>query len=319
MKDKGGKRIQEKRLSGRRLLLPVFFLLIALTFSACSGEPKETKQPSGAATLPVLPTSPISVIPQGTEKETVPASGEVQTEEVPPVPSENAATSGPDFDAVMPVPEEIIRETVSALMVYDYGGYYKKETGRQTIYLTFCLATENGLTPQILQILKEKQVPAAFFINGEYFRSANDPDGTARAIRDAGQIIGSHGYAHWFSYHWTDQEMLDDFKSMEALMKEKLGDAFVLKYFRPAYGSATERDLYMAQKLGYITVMYSFNYRDWDQANMPDKASALESLKSGLSAGAIYYLHVQPCNVEALPDFIDYARAQGYTFCRIDE
>ena len=36
----------------------------------------------------------------------------------------------------MPVPEEIIRETVSALLVYDYGGYYKKETGRQTIYLS---------------------------------------------------------------------------------------------------------------------------------------------------------------------------------------
>ena len=311
------RRQQEKRLPLRQLLSVLLSLCMLL--SACGGKPSESQASSGKATLPVLPTSPGPAIAQSTAAETVPASGEEQTEAVTSAPAESSAANGPDFDSVMPVPEELIRETVSALMVYDYGGYYKKETGRQTIYLTFCLATENGLTPQILEILKNKQVPAAFFINGEYFRSSNDPDGTARAILAAGQIIGSHGYKHWFSYHWNDQEMLDDFKNMEALLKEKLGADFVLKYFRPAYGSATERDLYMAQKLGYTTVMYSFNYRDWDQANMPDKASALESLKSGLSAGAIYYLHVQPCNVEALPDFIDYARAQGYTFCRIDE
>ena len=61
------------------------------------------------------------------------------------------------------------------------------------VYLTFDDGPTSNITPQILDILKEENVKATFFIIG--FRAENLPDIVKRAY-DEGHYIANHGYSH---------------------------------------------------------------------------------------------------------------------------
>lgn len=281
--------------------------------------PAPTEPPTRATETDPQPTEP-SATEEPTEPPTQPVTTEAPTEPstTEPQPTHTDTPPGTEYGAVLPVPEYVSREAVSPALAYQYGGYHLKCSDQKVIYLTFCLGYENGLSRSMMQMLQEKGVKAAFFLTGEYFNSANDPVGTAKEMLSRGHIIGSHGYQHVYSYTLSDQQMVDDFNQMKARVNNLLGD-IGLRYYRPPYGYVTERDMYIAQKMGYITTMFSFYYRDYDPAAQPSRESALASLKSGLQWGAIYYLHVSQCNLQALPEFIDYARSLGYTFLRLDQ
>ena len=249
---------------------------------------------------------------------TTPEATQTEATEAPPAPSAEtsaAPTSATQVPQEQPSPNGA---NISPNLVYQYGGYYRKSADRKVIYLTFCMGYENGLSRRMMQLLAEKNVKAIFFLTGEYFDSANDPVGCAKEMLAQGHLIGSHGCHHVYTSTLTDEQLTQDFADMQAKVTSVLGD-IGLRYYRPPYGFAQERDLAVAQRLGYITTMFSFYYSDYDASNQPSKESALASLKKGLETGAIYYLHVSQCNLEALPEFIDYARAQGYTFLRLDQ
>src|SRR5699024_2914423 len=53
-------------------------------------------------------------------------------------------------------------------MLDKYGGYYADESGDKVVYLTFDNGYEEGYTDDILDVLKEEDVPAAFFVTGHY-------------------------------------------------------------------------------------------------------------------------------------------------------
>ncbi len=51
------------------------------------------------------------------------------------------------------------------------GGFYLGDTKKKDIYLTFDNGYENGYTGKILDVLKEKKVPATFFVTGHYIKT----------------------------------------------------------------------------------------------------------------------------------------------------
>ena len=56
----------------------------------------------------------------------------------------------------------------------EYGAYYIDEEGAEekNIYLTFDAGYENGYTSDILDVLKEEEVPATFFLVGNYIEQS---------------------------------------------------------------------------------------------------------------------------------------------------
>ena len=50
----------------------------------------------------------------------------------------------------------------------EYDAAYLGDTSQQVIYLTFDAGYENGCTAKILDVLKEHEAPAAFFLVGNY-------------------------------------------------------------------------------------------------------------------------------------------------------
>ena len=55
-----------------------------------------------------------------------------------------------------------------------YGGYYLGDTNQKEIYLTFDEGYENGYTAKILDVLRDNNVPAAFFVTGPYLEGQQE-------------------------------------------------------------------------------------------------------------------------------------------------
>lgn len=180
----------------------------------------------------------------------------------------------------------------------------------KVIYLTFDQGYENGYTGKILDTLKEKQVPATFFLTYDYCKEA--PDLCRRMVAE-GHTLGNHSQKHKSFPTLSVSEANADIDFMHQYVKETFG--YDMKVFRFPMGEYSERMLAVVRDYGYKSIFWSYAYKDWVPEAQPDKAESLEKLKKNLHPGAIFLLHsVSSTNTAILGDFIDYALSQGYTF-----
>ncbi len=208
----------------------------------------------------------------------------------------------------------------STLDILDaYGGIYRKNTDQKVTYLTFDTGYDNGTLSKVLDVLKEKDVKAIFFCTGDFLNEKNAA--IIRRITDEGHLLGNHSATHKNFLTLTDKQLVEEIRGFEEQLKGVLGSDYSRTAFlRAPNGAASERDLAIAQKMGYQTVFWSYTYKDYDVNNQRTPADALRILKSGLHDGCVYLLHtVSTTNAEILGDFIDYARAEGYEIRRIDQ
>ncbi len=178
------------------------------------------------------------------------------------------------------------------------------------IYLTFDQGYENGYTPKILDVLKEKGVRAVFFVLQDY--AVKNPDLVKRMI-DEGHIVGNHSVNHYSMPTLSPEECKNEIMDFHQFMLDNFN--YTMKLFRPPMGEFSEQSLAIADKLGYQTVMWSFAYADWDVNSQPDNQQAMEKIVNSAHKGAIYLLHsVSKTNAEVLSQAIDQIRANGFEF-----
>ncbi|MBR4621982.1 MAG: polysaccharide deacetylase family protein [Ruminococcus sp.] len=191
-----------------------------------------------------------------------------------------------------------------------YGARAIDENDSKTIRLTFDEGYENGFTPGILDVLKEKGVKAEFFVLDDYVRK--NP-GLVRRMIDEGHTVGNHSVNHYSMPDLSASECRDEIMGLHEYIKEEFG--YEMTEFRPPMGEFSELSLAVAQQCGYKTVLWSYAYADWDVNDQMPPDQALDKLKTALHKGAIYLLHpVSSTNAQILADFIDYALSQGYEF-----
>ena len=192
-----------------------------------------------------------------------------------------------------------------------YNGYYLGDTSQRYIWLTFSNGFENGYTSPILDTLREKNVPAAFFVLGTYIR--DNPELILRMVEE-GHLVVNHSDTHPSMPDISDQQILDEIYGPVRRFKELTG-LDMPPFFRPPSGEYSERVMHIAKEAGYITIFWSFAYRDWIVDDQPGKDYAFNLIMDNLHNGEILQLHsVSSSNAEALPDIIDAVRAKGYEF-----
>lgn len=183
------------------------------------------------------------------------------------------------------------------------------------IYLTFDEGYENGYTDDILDVLREKQVPAVFFVTQPYVKA--EPELVQRMI-DEGHIVGNHSVNHLSMPTLSMDDCRAEVMGLHEYVKENFD--YEMNLFRFPMGEFSEADLSLLQQLGYRSVFWSFAYRDWLVDEQPDPQQAIETIESKCHPGAIYLLHaVSQTNAQVLGQVIDDLRAQGYTFCAYGE
>lgn len=198
----------------------------------------------------------------------------------------------------------------------DNGGVFLYPTEEKKMFLTFDQGYENGYTTKILDVLKEKECPALFFVTFPY--AEKNPELIQRMI-DEGHIIGHHSSSH--PANGMPSLSLEDFVADMAKLHNYMVENYnyQMTYFRPPAGLFSERSLEVVKALGYTSVQWSFGYLDYDVNNQPDPAASLEKLKKMAHPGGIPLLHaVSSTNAQILGDAIDAWRKAGYELCALD-
>lgn len=186
----------------------------------------------------------------------------------------------------------------------------------KVLYLTFdCGYEHDNLTASVLDTLKEKQVPAAFFCTLDHIRKETEI--ISRMINE-GHIVGNHSATHPSFAQISREKMAQELEETENYLRQNYG--YASKFFRFPAGEYTEKALDLVASLGYVSVFWSVAYNDWNVNEIKGKDYAVETVMSRLHDGAIILLHsVSHDNAQALGEIIDRARAEGYTFRPLTE
>ena len=200
-------------------------------------------------------------------------------------------------------------------LIEKYNGLAIGNSKEKYVYLTFDLGYEAGYTGKILDILKENNVPATFFITAHYINTA--PDLVKRMILE-GHIIGNHTVNHKSMPDLSDEELKKEVMILHQSLYEKYG--YEMKYLRPPKGEFSERTLALTESLGYKTVMWSFGYVDWEENKQPSYEKALKTIISNLHNGEIMLLHAtSKTNSEIMSEMIKMIWQEGYEIKSLDD
>lgn len=205
----------------------------------------------------------------------------------------------------------------SSQYLAQYNALYRADTQEKILYLTFDAGFENGNTAAILDALKQHNVPATFFLVGNYLET--QPEFVCRMVEE-GHTVGNHTYSHPDMSAIADAESFrQELEKNEALYREVTGQEMP-KLYRPPQGKFCESNLRMAQQLGYRTVFWSLAYVDWYQDEQPTPEQAFEKLVPRVHPGAVVLLHsTSSTNAAILDELLTCWEELGYSFGGLEE
>lgn len=196
-----------------------------------------------------------------------------------------------------------------------YGGICLGNSESKNVYLTFDEGYEAGYTEQILEVLKNNDVKATFFITAHYLNTQED---LVRRMINEGHIVGNHTVNHKSMPDLTEEEMKKEIMELHQAIYQKFN--YDMKYIRPPKGEFSERTLNATNNLGYKTVMWSFAYEDWNEDKQPDEQKSLQKILNNLHNGEIILLHGNSkTNTNILDNMIKEVKNMGYEFKSLDE
>ncbi len=199
----------------------------------------------------------------------------------------------------------------------EYNSFYVGDETQKKIYLSFDAGYENGGTDEILDILKEHEVSASFFLVGNYLDT--EPELVKRMCEE-GHTVGNHTWSHPdMSKISTTEEFKEELEKIEDKFLEITGQEME-KIYRPPQGKFSIDNLQMAKDMGYTTVFWSLAYVDWYENDQPTKEEAFEKLIPRIHNGAVVLLHsTSKTNVDILDELLIKWKEMGYTFGDINE
>ncbi|MEI6430673.1 MAG: polysaccharide deacetylase family protein [bacterium] len=195
----------------------------------------------------------------------------------------------------------------------------KRHTRSRIAALTFdaCWAqSPSRYDARITRILREKRVPATFFLGGKWME--HFPDATRDLAHDPNFEIGNHTYSHPHLPRLSDAAIRDELNRTQDVQFRLTGRQGTL--FRPPFGDYNERVVTVAASVGLKTVMWDCESGDPDpKQKSPD---IIEDVLRPLHPGSILIFHINGRGwhtAEALPRVIDRLLAREYRLVSVSE
>lgn len=245
--------------------------------------------------------------------------------------SENLPTKPISADGQTFIPLKYVAEKLGLEFTYDPE---KKQTSIQNpserkamrigsgssekmqVALTFDDGPDATYTPQILEILQEKGVPATFFVVGKQIEEYPE---MMKRIVDEGHALGNHSFTHAQFPNITTSGVLQELRNTQLAIDRVVGRKPDL--FRPPYGAITRADEELAHDKGFRIVTWSVDTLDWTGVSGNEIFSIVQQ---EIQPGGIILQHNIDANpgmldgtVEALPLIIDDLHAKGYSFVTV--
>lgn len=168
-------------------------------------------------------------------------------------------------------------------------------------------------TEQILNILKENEIKATFFIIGKHLKAF--PEIGKKVVAD-GHIIANHTWAHPTG-NMSRERAQNEIENTAKLVEELTG--IKTNLFRPPGGVLTNGLVEYAEEKKYANIMWSADSMDWRAS----EANLIKNVLSQVTPGGIILLHDgggdRSKTVKALPNIINKLKEQGYQFVTVPE
>ena len=191
------------------------------------------------------------------------------------------------------------------------------------VYLTFDDGPTPSVTPKILDILKEHNVKASFFVIGKKVKE--NPEIVKRAYNE-GHFIGNHTYSHNNSILYKNSEkFISEIEKTDLEIGKAIGiDNYHSYLFRFPNGFMS--NMYKTEKDNYAKILSNmgYSYIDWNALNKDSERKytnkqLLENLKQSIKNKNILVIlmhDTKDVNDSSciLNESINYLKNQGYSF-----
>ena len=181
------------------------------------------------------------------------------------------------------------------------------------IAMTFDDGPHATLTPKLLDLLKERNIKATFFVIGK--NAAEYPD-ILKRIAAEGHEIANHSWSHPDLAKMAPDTVRSELgRTQDAITKTVARPVTLL---RPPYGAlqAAQRQ-WVHDSYGYRIILWDVDPLDWRR---PGPAVVSERILKGAKPGSIILAHdIHPGTVEAMPGTLDQLLARGFQFVTVSE
>ncbi|WP_262177374.1 polysaccharide deacetylase family protein [Saccharococcus sp. Marseille-Q5394] len=192
-------------------------------------------------------------------------------------------------------------------------------TDEKRVALTFDDGPDPRFSNDVLDVLKQYNVPATFFVLGS--RAVANPE-IVKRMQNEGHVIGNHTYAHPNLVEESDLDTLEgEVTRTEDALNGIIG--YRTKLFRPPYGFLYNELVEKLRDMDYYVIGWSVDSLDW-QEDPPEVIAS--NVLDIIHPGAIILMHDgaesggdRTNTIEALQQIIPTLQGQGYEFVTVPE
>lgn len=183
---------------------------------------------------------------------------------------------------------------------------FRMDPNEKAVYLTFDDGPIPEVTPWVLNVLKEHDIKATFFMVGDNVYKHPEE---FKMVVEAGHAVGNHTFHHLRGFEESVNSYMADVDLANETMKSEL--------FRPPHGHMRFAQ-YRALREQYKIIMWDLVTRDYSKKRKPQQV--LDNVKRFVRNGSIITFHDSlkswnNGNLQyALPRAIAYLKSEGYEF-----
>ncbi len=189
------------------------------------------------------------------------------------------------------------------------------DNGQKMIALTFDDGPHPSYTERILEILRDNEINATFFVIGE---NAEKHPELIRRITEDGHEIGNHTFDHKPLRKKAEDVIEDEIMRGESAVYGAAG--YRPKLLRPPEGKYSEKVVKVAKKLGYTVVLWSVDTRDWAHRSADSICrTVMENVTSGDIILCHDFISGESHTAEALSVLVPKLKEEGYSFVTVSQ
>lgn len=237
------------------------------------------------------------------------STGKAQANSAPPVVTQHAATPAAPSAASSGY-AAAPKMTPGVSDIYSVSSV---TVDQPVIAMTFDDGPHATLTPKLLDLLKERNIKATFFMVGECAEA--NPD-IVKRIHDEGHEVANHSWNHPSLTKLSPDAVASQLNKTSDAIAAACGVRPVL--MRPPYGAVNEPlKKRINEEFKMKVVLWSVDPLDWKR---PGPSAVTSRIVSQTQPGAIILSHdIHAGTIEAMPATLDQLKAKGYKFVTVSE
>ena len=190
---------------------------------------------------------------------------------------------------------------------------YCVDKDKKQIAISFDAAWGNDDTETLINILKEYDVPATFFVVGAWVDKYPE---SVKQLSDAGHRVQNHSNTHPYMSKLSTQKMCDEIQACNDKITSVTGNTPTL--FRCPYGDYNNSVVEAVKSMNMNCIQWDVDSLDWKDNATPD--SIYKRVTGKVKNGSIVLFHNDAEHTpEALPAILDTLKKDGYEFVFIDD